>query len=164
MFHQSKHSAHIRPLNLLSYFCVAFSLGCAATSPPVTHAPRRSSECPGTVIRSKEQLETLAGCEVIRGSLTISGTALTDLLPLSGLRAVTGELLIAGNSELRLGRSGHGLHELSDRGLRACRTKESAEASLFLDESDGWTKKYARGSLKQKRVELLSTMDGATTL
>ena len=34
------------------------------------------------------------------------------------------------------------------------------QQSLFLDETDGWVKKYKRGSLKRKRVEIFAQMEG----
>ena len=36
----------------------------------------------------------------------------------------------------------------------------SGGQTLFLDETDGWTKLYAPGSLKRRRVALLSNMEG----
>lgn len=34
------------------------------------------------------------------------------------------------------------------------------QQSLFLEENDDWIKKYKRGSLKRKRVEIFAQMEG----
>jgi hypothetical protein len=36
----------------------------------------------------------------------------------------------------------------------------SDQQTLFLDETDGWTSKYKRGSLKRKRVAIFAQMEG----
>jgi phosphatidylserine/phosphatidylglycerophosphate/cardiolipin synthase-like enzyme len=41
--------------------------------------------------------------------------------------------------------------------------KKSDEATLFLAETDAWTKQYKPGSLKRKRVEILARMKGFTS-
>ena len=43
-------------------------------------------------------------------------------------------------------------------------TSASDKASYFLDETPGWTKKYAAGTLKTKRVKMFNAMAGAKTL
>lgn len=43
---------------------------------------------------------------------------------------------------------------------RKASDKATDAQTLFLDETDGWTKRYGAGSLKRKRVELLTKMQG----
>lgn len=47
---------------------------------------------------------------------------------------------------------------------RELEKKSEPEGTLFLDETDVWTKRYGPGSLKKKRVELLTMMRGFTRL
>jgi phosphatidylserine/phosphatidylglycerophosphate/cardiolipin synthase-like enzyme len=42
-------------------------------------------------------------------------------------------------------------------------TTASTENSLFLDESDGWLKKYQRGTFRYKRVRVLAEMQGLSS-
>lgn len=41
-------------------------------------------------------------------------------------------------------------------------TPASTEASIFLDESDGWLKKYKRGTFRYKRIRVMAAMEGFT--
>jgi hypothetical protein len=38
--------------------------------------------------------------------------------------------------------------------------EKADQQTLFLDETDGWTSKYKRGSLKRKRVAIFAQMEG----
>jgi hypothetical protein len=40
----------------------------------------------------------------------------------------------------------------------------SSDGSLFLDETDGWLKKYKPNTLKTKRLNLYVGMDGAKVM
>jgi hypothetical protein len=49
---------------------------------------------------SREELDTLAGCEMLVGNLSLTGSALADLSVLRSLRTVTGTLAISDNASL----------------------------------------------------------------
>ena len=48
--------------------------------------------------------------------------------------------------------------------LGVAATSSTEKASLFLDETDRWTGKYAAGSLKTKRVRMFTAMSGVATI
>ncbi len=126
----------------LSLFAGCATQHTALTEPAVTPASTAVSgepaiECPGTTIRSAAEADHYAACELIAGDLTIVGTTLENLLPLSNLRALTGRLTLTDNPRLE---SLRGLEQLQSaqgiflEGNRALENLAGLEGVRELDE------------------------------
>jgi phosphatidylserine/phosphatidylglycerophosphate/cardiolipin synthase-like enzyme len=132
-----------------------------------TNAERLELNMHVSYVHSKFLLMDPLGADpiVVTGSANFSNASTTDndenMLIIRGNRRVA-DIYLTEFNRLFFHYYFRSVQEATLR--RGPSSRTSTEQTLFLDETDGWTAKYTPGSLKRKRVELLTAMHGAVVL